>query len=1379
MKKILLILTAITLLCVTAVFSSMLLAADTVIYVNQSEGADTNSGTAPGSALKTIDAGFKKLSGGGVLVIVGNYDYTANYEAPKCTGKVTITSVHGGTDYKGTINFKSEYLLKLNGETSFRDIKFAGAKALIAAQFNAMSFDEGFSNTNQIDLFGGHYAPTGSLPVNLDSHITINSGNFRLIVGFTRKKGDASRTYTGTSHITVNGGIVGDIRGASVENHYSGSTVITVNGGSVSSINTGGDVTRRISNTATVNLNGGNVGLVSFNNVVKGGELNINKTAPDSVKVTYANDTIKELADKAKCKFTVNYDSLLCSANVIKQFKQYFDVVNNTTTLYVSSNGNGDGSSESTAMGSFAEAYKKLASDGGKIVVLGSVNGNLSKSGLQYGGLITVVGKDSSSTLNLTSSNIVLESDTLFKSIKLKASSSVTLNAQYRDLTVESSVTTEGSISVNGSGTGSGDASITLNGGSFKNVVGIDSSAGTASGNVNITVNGATVDYVTLSRNSKATVSTGTLNLSGGYIKSSVFAEKGSVSSSSIQLLGGKMGALTLKGCNSPIVLNLANVTLESNIKADGISKNASGRTLLVGDGVDSSKLKDIKAYFGEAQSSNFIYVRDGGTGTGASPDSPLSDLKTAIEKLGSDGTVVICGTYNISSNLTISAHSYVVTITSVGPDTDYRKSGAKIILNANLYLGGTTTFKDVNFDVPKSVAIVANANKLTIADNVESTLTNANTNYINIYGGKTGTAASVKTDVTVNSGDWGILRAGGNNTSTTESGISINLTVNGGTFYRYVALASRGRVSGTINFTANGGKFLQSVYAVYEEDGKAYSANYDVNITINGGEFHQEIAPAYSKKTTVNGSFDVVIHGGEFSHLTDLVGAEEFAGNMTSSLKTSDKINIKEKETGTTSFTNALRKNADPWLFYYDGFYYYTYTAGTNISLLKVANLADIKTATPKVICDPVTGVNMWSPEIHYFSAEEIGAENAGWYLFVGYDDGSTENQRAHVLKCLDGDNLMGRWGNPITGEVNVPQKIAFPDAPSYNRDALCGGVSKIVIGGKTYVTFVSEVGRGTQDFYQTINITAIKNPWTFVGVPTTICVPEYPWEMGGAGTSTTENKTWPKVVEGASAVYSDTGEVYLMYTGSGYWTTQYQLSYMTYLGGDPLNANSWKKLGKPILSLSDEVNGCGHGSYFKDHDGNYWVCYHGYLGKDTQSKRYSHLERIYVTADGVKIGNGSGHPAPIATVYTYNVNPLPLEEKIWGFGTLSIAPPSDDPQTPPDNPVTPPDDPVTPPDDPVTPPDTDPATPPDTTPDTDSTTTSDSSQTTDSGAGSGEVSEPAGTEKAGDDTEGKSEEKDENSSSVIIIISVIAVVAVAASAVIVFFFKKKSNIK
>ena len=1267
-KTLLLCLSLIAVLCTALAFASFMTAAEAVVYVNQSTGADTNSGTDPSAPLASIDAAVAKLSGGGKLVLTGNYDIASSYTFPSHKNEIVITRKDGDVVYDAKLTFGSSVFLHLSGPTTFRDITFTPKNKMhVIANFNPVVFDTGFECTggaSYLDVLGGHYEPAAGLPVNLDSNITVNSGTFRLIIGFTRRKGVESKTYTGTSYITVNGGRVGEIRGASVENHYSNNTVITVNGGTVSSIYTGGDVTRRISGTAKVNLNGGIISTVVFNNVIKGGELNILGAAPTTVKVTYENDTLKNDAAKAKCKFVVNYNALICKPALISQLKTYFDVLNNNSCIYVKDGATGNGMTATAPMGSFTDAYNALGVDGGRIIVMGAVSADMQAMSGSFSGLISVEGNDSSSSISFVGSSAALASDTTFKSITLKASAPFTFYGCGKNITFDAGTKTEGEMSVIGTAKDAtkGDVSIKLNAGTFKNVVGVAASSASYTGNVSITVAGADCDHVTLSESAGAKITSGELNISAGSAKTVVFCANGTVSSSASKLLGGTVDSLSIKGCGEKFVLNLSGITLKSNVTAEGLSENNASRVLYTSAETDTSKIADIKKFFSETKESNFIYVADGANGSGRSPDSPLSSIKTAIAQLGGDGTIVICGEYTISSNVKLDAHSYKVVITSVGPDKDYRAEGAKITLGANLFLGGETTIENVNLNVPKSVAIYAMGKKLTIGDNVASTLTNANTSYVNIYGGRNDDTHEPKSDLTINSGDWGILRVGATSTTLFQSDVELNLTVNGGTFHKYVALASRGSVSGKINFTANGGKFLQSVYAVYEEDGKMYSARYDVTITINGGEFHQEIAPARTTKTTVNGSYTVYINGGDFAHLTDLLGTKDFAGNMTSTLEIASNVDINAKEIGDASFTNPLRKNADPFMFYYDGFYYYTYTHGSSISLIKVANPADLATAEPKLICDPVEGVNMWSPEIHYFSAEEIGAEHAGWYMFFGYDDGTTANQRAHVVKCLDGDNLLGRWGNPITGKVNVPQKIEFPDDPTYNNEGLCGGVSKIVINGKAYVTYVTEQGRGGEGFHQSINITAIENPWTFVGKSTIICVPEYDWEKGGAGHSATENKWWPEVVEGASAVYADSGEVFLMYTGSGYWTKYYCLSYLSFLGGDPLDANNWKKFGEPILSYSSEVNGCGHGSYFKDHAGRYWVCYHGYLGADTQSGRYSHLERIYVEADGITIGTGKGNPAPIDTVYTLNVNPLPLSYKISGFDTMNITLPEKD---------------------------------------------------------------------------------------------------------------------
>ena len=1271
MKKKLLLVILPIMLIVGCIFASVMFvsAAQEVVFVDQSAGNDTNDGKSATSAVKTLDAAYKKIGDGdGTIVLCSEYALSGDYTGPAHKGTVTITSKYNGTQYDAQIWNKSNMVIRLNGSTVFKDVTFIQSYRLfIAANFNPIVFDTGIevktrsgSGSTDLCVTGGFHTPKGDQMNVLDKNpnITINSGTFNFVVGFTNVRGDGTCYYTGTATINMNGGSIKKVYGASVANHASGSLIFNMNGGKVTELCTGGDVTRRLDGSATVNLYGGEVTTLNFNNVIGDGLLNVMGTAPKNLTLSYASDSLKESAEKAGSQKRVLYNSLLCSETLISKFKQYFDAVDNTTCVYVGKT-NGSGMSADSPTNSFKKAYEMLKVDGGTIIVDGEVTCDLTESTEKFGGKIIVMGKDANSVLKFNSGHqLWLGTDTVFDSIKLKSAGDATIISEDKALTVNENVATEGFFYVRGAidkeETLTGDIDITLNGGTFKNVIGVDKNSLAFVGNISIILGGANVDYVTLSDNESVNtkISKATLAISAGEVKDVVTCDKGKVLDSlSAKILGGKVTNFKLKGAEKIVLLNLANLDLANPITAEDIGNDASQRTLFLRNGVDEKLIANIKSQFSNSKNGNMVYVADGGTGNGASPDSPMADLNAAIKALGGEGSVVICGHYTINSKLELEAYSYPVTITSLGTDSDYRLDGAAIELNANIFFGGETTLENLVFKVSKgSIYIYANAHKTVIGDNVKTELTQANESYIGLCGGRTDGRTNKVIDLTVNSGDWGLLRGGSANTGLYENGVDIKITVNGGAFHRYVALSSRGNVNGKITFTANGGTFYQGVYAVYEEDGASYKLRYDVVFNLNGGEFHQDIAPARSASTRIDGSYTVNVNGGEYAFLTDLYGTEKFSGGMTSVINIADNVDINKKEEGTVTFQNPIRGSGpDPWVFYYNGYYYYTHTTGKRIVLMKVAHYADITTAAETVIIDPTEGQNMWSPEIHHFSAEEVGAENAGWYLYIGYDDGTTANQRQHVLKCLDGDNLMGRWGDPVTGELNKPRKVEVPNAPHYNNDELCGGSSKIVINGKTYMTFVSEVGRGTKDFHQTINITEIENPWTYTSVPTTIIVPTYSWEMGGYGTD--GEKWWPKVVEGASAVYGDNGEVYLMYTGSGYWTTQYQLGFMKFLGGDPLNASNWKKNPTSVLSLSDEVNGCGHGSYFRDHDGNYYVAYHGYLGKDTSSGRYAHIERIYVTADGIKIGNGSGHPAPLSTVYTVSVNPMPLAEKISGF--------------------------------------------------------------------------------------------------------------------------------
>ena len=674
------------------------------------------------------------------------------------------------------------------------------------------------------------------------------------------------------------------------------------------------------------------------------------------------------------------------------------------------------------------------------------------------------------------------------------------------------------------------------------------------------------------------------------------------------------------------------------------------------------------------AAADNVVFVKDGGTGSGATAAAPLGDLRTALTAVADGGTVVICGPYTIADKFAAPRTTGAVTITSVCGGTDYRKTAkATLYFAASYFCGGETEFCDLNIENTKNgVGIHGYFSKLTIGDGIRCTYSGAATNYMSLLGG--GTMPQRKScDLTVNSGIWYRVR-GGSSSSAVSYSTDIAVTVNGGRITDRVYGAPEGNYLGNLTITVNGGEIENGIMALIPTADTSVLAA-DVTVTVTGGRIGGAIDASINNARGAyrEGSYALYLYGGDFTHLAAVTGCPGFAENF---LYMDDAVLPDAAVVGSISFGNMIRTNgADPWLFTHDGSYYYIATAGSALTLYRAANLGDFPTAAGRVIYRPEEGKawskNLWSPEIHYFSASDVGADAAGWYCFVGGSSGVADEsgsvnsgQRAYVIKCLDGDNLLGRWGHPVTGEVNVPQLVTFPDS-DYNDAELCGGCSVIRIGGKPYITFVSEVGRGTSDFHQVICIAKFKNPWTVVGTPTVICTPTYDWETGGygfAGWDESGNQKWyPKVVEGSTAVYGDDGSVFIVYSGSGYWTPYYCLGQLTYKGGNPLLAANWVKKSEPILQKTDELCGTGHASYLTDLSGNRWICYHAYRGSTTtdengkRKSRNAFVEPYSVSAKtGVVIGDGSTYAATPDTVYQTQLNPTPLAEKARGFGTV-----------------------------------------------------------------------------------------------------------------------------
>lgn len=378
-----------------------------------------------------------------------------------------------------------------------------------------------------------------------------------------------------------------------------------------------------------------------------------------------------------------------------------------------------------------------------------------------------------------------------------------------------------------------------------------------------------------------------------------------------------------------------------------------------------------------------------------------------------------------------------------------------------------------------------------------------------------------------------------------------------------------------------------------------------------------------------------------------------------------------------TLTYTDFRIGTADPWFFHYDGKYYLTKSGESRVAVYFGENLADVddefnKTGDEDIVyianhdgtVDPTikalfgegaTINGTWSPEIHYFSEEEMG-ENAGWYMYLALHkkndvtNDASRYVRMVVLKSRT-DDPFGPYGNPtVLDEDDLPtanysQPLLEMDGSVYGtkKYAETGDTSDLWACGQTilrinegpykgiYTMWVSETGRNIRtkgEFYQNIMIAKLDTPWQLGSAPVAIISADQPWEKSSA----TASNGKPEVVEGATPIYGKNGEIYLIYSGSGYWT-DYALGQVKWNGGDPCNASSWEKLsvadGNPIFDSNDTtfMTGAGHASFITDANGNGFAVYHAYHGDKSRGSFIEPYEIDY-EADIVRIGLTPGVP-------------------------------------------------------------------------------------------------------------------------------------------------------
>ena len=1204
-------------------------------YVNSETGNDRATAYDADNAVKTFTQACRYAEEAGVdkAYIVITNEYAMPGVVKEISHKVpfVITTKDAKTDYAkengAKFVFGKNLRYILNGDTAFENIAIDYSGSLnCVAQYNHITFGENVTTTcldgesSNIYIVGGWQSPEDDFDSTRDTHITIKSGSFLYVIGGCRQVAEQGNglTLTGTHYIDIAGGEIANLFGASYAHNWSQSTIINMSGGKVGQFYVAGDVTRRLNGDATLTLTGGEISTLYVNNVVGNATVNLLGTKVGSIGISYASDEIASLATKAKSQKTLVYDANYYTDAEIESYIG-FDTKKNNAVLFVKEGATGNGLSESTPT-SLDNAIKVAAENNAVITVIGKLTiGSFTE--ITHANAVTVTGKDNSASIEVKGT-YTLSGETVFDGIKISGN----FGAENGLLAATENTTANVNISGNA----------TLAAGN----IGMITNAG------NVVVNGATVESI-IGGNKSASI-----EIHSGKV-GTVKSTDTSINDFSLTVSGGSVDKVVFNN----VVKALSYTLMGGEVKAyEVVGNNVSGSLTINEQLFTKDSLGTAAVLFTKAGEKVF-FLADGGKGSGASVSSPAASLDAAYAVVGeSGGTIVICGPFTVATAFNTSTNKGKITFTSVYDGVDYAKtSGAKMLFTANFYCGGETEFNNITLKNNAHYrSIYANTHKLVLGDNITSYADDVNNSYMSVMGGNQGALTDMTTDITINSGIWQKVRGG--TAADGSKNTDINIVINGGRFVDIFTLGSSLSHNGDITATINGGVFEYGVYAATLTKDEHYF-NSNVNLTINGGTFHGTVAPANSIVGTYSGAFNVTVNGGDFARLIELKGTEGI-GSMISTLNVSG-VDINAPINGTYTYTNYLRTGADPFMFYNDkdGWYYYMATSGNVVRLLKTANFADLTTCMAATIYDPADGydysTSLWAPEIHYLSKDDVGEEYAGWYLYVGGRPADTENtvlQRLYVLKCLDGDNLMGRWGNPVTGEVNVPQLIELPGT-KFNTEDCTGDASFVEINGKKYFLCFTTHGRNTEEpFRQSIVIADIENPWTFTNA-SEICFPEYDYEKGGS------SKNYPQVVEGPDAVYANDGTVYIAYSGSGYWTTQYCMSAIRYKGGEPKDISSWEKLAKPYLSKSDKINGCGHAYFFKDAVGQEYIIYHAYIGNTASGSRYIFIEPYTADKNGIVIGNGSGHPASVETVQTAALNPLPFAKRITGFDSVDVV--------------------------------------------------------------------------------------------------------------------------
>lgn len=435
-------------LLLMAVFLVMMLplisyAENTTVVFLDGTVETSGDGSAPGTAVKTMDEAFDLLSnGGGTIVVSGNTTITETYTFPAQAEKVTITGRYDGVAYNSTLTVAGSskvYLLctseiefaylTINRTSSGGCVEFFSGPSLTFGDGMIFQYNGGVLGTNTIAVRLGYFdkeCPSAAF--------TMTSGTLSYVAGGNNKYtvGTSTINFGGTAqllHMLQCGGTSQDV-GASIVN-ITGGTIpeVYINGHGAASIGavtltiqsanvsilkdhrTTGNTEDQISGPVNVTVDNTNVGTIELGSITLNGVANLTlKNQTDYILsdnlagwtgLNLINSTVIMSGEyEGPSTITADINSML----VLDQSTQTLPAVSGEGTVCYSNslsvvflNGSvessGTGINDGAPVKTLTEAYGKLANTGGTIVLCGDVTVSETFSFPTKEGKVTITGR--------------------------------------------------------------------------------------------------------------------------------------------------------------------------------------------------------------------------------------------------------------------------------------------------------------------------------------------------------------------------------------------------------------------------------------------------------------------------------------------------------------------------------------------------------------------------------------------------------------------------------------------------------------------------------------------------------------------------------------------------------------------------------------------------------------------------------------------------------------------------------------------------------------------------------------------------------------------------------------------------------------------------